>query len=108
MRRLYTAVGRGILGGHAHVAPRTFLRLVSDGGDSITGSPRLAAAARTAAPRRPATRTAAQHGAVRRRRPRAGSARRAPRPRGPRRPPPPRPGGGPGTPCRRGRAGPPA
>jgi len=31
--------------------------LASDGGDSIADSPRLSAAARTAAPRRPAART---------------------------------------------------
>src|SRR5207245_837880 len=35
----------------------SFHRLASDGGGSITGSPRLSAAARTAAPRRPTART---------------------------------------------------
>src|SRR5262245_1131101 len=57
-RRLASPGGCG-----SHSGPTTscgshyHLSLASDGGDSIADSPRLAAAARTAAPRRPAART---------------------------------------------------
>src|SRR5437867_9083836 len=52
------AIGRG---GREPVVEHSDYRLASDGGGSITDSPRRAAAARTAAPRNPQVRTASGH-----------------------------------------------